>query len=65
MALARLPTYLEFGYMMGSITENPVRRYGRCRSGCERSTRGRLLTRSIEHYRISRFLEPAHLRMDE
>jgi len=52
MALAWLPTYLEFGYMMRPITENPVRRYGRYRNGCERSTRGRLLTRSIEHHRI-------------
>jgi hypothetical protein len=24
-APARLPTYLEFGYMKGAITENPVR----------------------------------------
>ena len=52
MALARLPTYLEVGYMMGSIAENPLRKYGRCLSGCERSTRGRLLTRSIEHFRL-------------
>ena len=52
MALARLPTYLEFGHMMGVITENPVRRDVRCRSGCTMSTRGRLLTRSVEHYRV-------------
>ena len=55
MALARLPTYLEFGHMMGVITENPVRRDVRCRSGCTMSTRGRLLTRSVEHYRVVRY----------